>query len=254
MRKNYNVADDEWEWYIGQLYSRLIKNLCDKDIKCVVELAPGFRHKIADALKEINFTGTIYVIDNSNDVLDYIKEKYKEILPNANIICINKKFEDSLDSLPSEIDLFLSNHSVDDLIISNYSNGQYNKESNNEVLYNDLLNLWKQLYNDEKAYTDIISKVLNDFKNLFSIKSIKMIIMSQYKSNSYFLGESNYIDKIVDECFNKIKKLTTTDDKLVNNLLDFYPFGENDERYNGKYLTDNTQNAKNWIAGEIKSN
>ena len=81
-----------------------------------------------------------------------------------------------------------------------------------------------------------------------------MIIMSQYKSNSYFLGESNYIDKIVDECFNKIKKLTTTDDKLVNNLLDFYPFGDNDERYNGKYLTDNTQNAKNWIAGEIKSN
>ena len=77
MKKNYNIADAEWEWYIGQLYYQLIKNLYKDDIKCVVELAPGFRHKIADALKETNFTGTIYVIDYSEDVLNYIQEKYK---------------------------------------------------------------------------------------------------------------------------------------------------------------------------------
>ena len=76
--------------------------------------------------------------------------------------------------------------------------------------------------------------------------------MSQYKSNSYFLGKSNYMDEIVDECFNNIKQLTDTNDELINKLLDFYPFGKDDERYNGKYLTDNTQNAKNWIAGKIK--
>ena len=79
MKKNYNQADAEWEWYIGQLYSKLIKNLFIKRINCVVELAPGFRHKIADALKELDFKGTIYVIDNSSDVLTYVKKKYKEI-------------------------------------------------------------------------------------------------------------------------------------------------------------------------------
>ena len=27
MKFNDNIADDEWEWYIGQIFSRLIKNV-----------------------------------------------------------------------------------------------------------------------------------------------------------------------------------------------------------------------------------
>ena len=55
----YNV-DEEWEWYISELYTKLLKgnNKCNLDT--VVELGPGFRHKIALALKNIEFKGTIY--------------------------------------------------------------------------------------------------------------------------------------------------------------------------------------------------
>lgn len=253
MEKNYNTADAEWEWYIGQLYYQLIRNLYKKKIKCVVELAPGFRHKIADALKEFNFDGTIYIIDYSKDVLNYVKNKYKEILPNAKIICVNKKFEESLDFIPNDIDLFLSNHSIDDLIISGYSNEEYNEKSNNELLYNDLLILWKNLYHDSSSVKRIISKIVQNFNELFTNKNINLIIMSQYKSNSYFLNKSNYMDEIVERCFNNIKMLIDTDDTLINGLLNFYPFGKEDERYNGKYLIDNTQNAKNWIVGTVNS-
>ena len=251
MKKNYNTADAEWEWYIGQLYYQLIKNLYKKKIKCVVELAPGFRYKIADALKELNFDGVIYVIDYSNDVLNYVKSKYEKILPNAKVICINKKFEESLDLIPKNIDLFLSNHSVDDLIISNYSNEEYNDESNNDLLYNDLLILWEKLYHDSSSVKKITSEIVKIFNELFTSKNIGLVIMSQYKSNSYFLGKSNYMDEIIEHCFNDIKILTDTDDTLINKLLNFYPFGKDDERYNGKYLTDNTQNAKHWIAGIV---
>ncbi len=252
MKKNYNIADDEWEWYIGQLYYQLIKNLYKDELKIVVELAPGFRHKIADALKELKFKGDLYVIDSSEDVLNYVKDKYQEILPEANIICINQKFEDSVNLLPKEIDLFLSNHSIDDLIISKYSNNQYNEEKNNELLFDDLLELWKKLYNDQNSVTRITKEVINEFANLFKTKSIKLIIIAQYKSNLYFLGKSNYMDEIVEKCFNEIKQLTDTNNELINELLDFYPFGKEDERYNGKYLTDNTQNAQNWIVGKRK--
>lgn len=214
-------------------------------------MAPGFRYKIADALKELNFDGVIYVIDYSNDVLNYVKSKYEKILPNAKVICINKKFEESLDLIPKNIDLFLSNHSVDDLIISNYSNEEYNEESNNDLLYNDLLILWEKLYHDSSSVKKITSEIVKIFNELFTNKKIGLVIMSQYKSNSYFLGKSNYMDEIIEHCFNDIKILTDTDDTLINKLLNFYPFGKDDERYNGKYLTDNTQNAKHWIAGIV---
>lgn len=254
MKKNYNIADPEWEWYIGQLYYQLIKSFYDKEVSCVVELAPGFRHKIADALKEINFNGTLYVIDYSTDVLNYIKDKYKEILPDAKIICINKKFEESLDLIPNKIDLFLSNHSIDDLIISNYSSNYYSSETNNELLHDNLLELWERLYYDKNSLEVITNNLKKIYKELFSKKEIDLIIMSQYKSNSYFLDNEYYMDKIVTSCFNEIKELTDTNDEMVNKALDFYPFGIDDERYNGKYLIDNTQNAKNWIVGKYKNN
>ena len=248
MEKNYNIADEEWEWYISKLYNRLIERFCASSINCVVELAPGFRHKIALALKETNFNGTIYVIDNSRDVLDYVEDKYKEILPDANIICINKDFKDSIELLPSNIDLFLSNHSIDDLIISKYSNISYNKEVNNEILLKNLLSSWEKLYTDKKK-NNIIDEVVNEFKKLFESKNIKLVIMGQYKSNSYYLNQQTYMDYITNDCFNKIKQLVIMDNDLVDDALSFYPFGYNDKRYNYKELTDNTQSSKNWIVG-----
>lgn len=253
MEKNYNIADAEWEWYIGQLYYQLIKESYKEKIKCVVELAPGFRYKIALALNKINFDGVIYIIDYSLDVLNYVKNEYSKILPNANIVCINKRFEESIDLIPDNIDLFLSNHSIDDLIISNYSSSNYNKNVNNELLYDDLIKLWKKLNYEKEVANSITDKLVNVFEKLFSSKNIGLIVMSQYKSNLYFLDNSNYMDEIVDNCFNRIKNLTNTNDEKVNKLLDFYPFGKDDERYNGKYLIDNTQNAKNWIVGISKN-
>ena len=60
------------------------------------------------------------------------------------------------------------------------------------------------------------------------------------------------MDEITYECFNKIKQLYLVDNDKIANSLNYYPFGIDDERYNGKYLIDNTQNSKNWIVGTTK--
>jgi hypothetical protein len=75
--------------------------------------------------------------------------------------------------------------------------------------------------------------------------------MGQYKSNLYFKDELEEMNKITENCFEQIKELINTDDEYVNKILEFYPFGD-DERYMGKELLDNTQNAKNWIVGKKK--
>ena len=132
MKINDNVADDEWEWYIGQIFSRLIENVCKFKIKNAVEIAPGFRYKIAYALKNINFKGTLYVIDTNKEVLEYVAEKYKAIIPNSKIVCINNNFEHSFADVPNEIDLLLSNHCIDDMIIAEYMQNYYNNNLKNE--------------------------------------------------------------------------------------------------------------------------
>lgn len=248
---NDNIADDEWEWYIGQIFSRLIKNVHKSNIKNLVEIAPGFRYKIAYALKDLGFQGNLYVIDTNTEVLEYINEKYNSILPNAKIICINKSFENAFEDIPNEFDLLLSNHCIDDMIIAEYMQNYYNKNLNNENFRDMLTQAWVELGKEPTKINEISSKVFSIFKNFFLNKRISTIIMSQYKSNLYFKDEFREMDEITESCFNRIKQLIAMDNEYVNKILDFYPFGD-DERYRGKYLLDNTQNAKNWIVGKCK--
>ena len=99
-----NLADDEWEWYIGKLYTNIFMECFSiNNINSVVELAPGFRYKIAYALKDIKFCGMIYVIDENKNVCEYIKDKYSKILPMATVVVINESFENSIKHLPKQI-------------------------------------------------------------------------------------------------------------------------------------------------------
>lgn len=250
MKCNDNFADDEWEWYIGQIFARLIKNAHISNIKDIVEIAPGFRYKVAYALKEVSFEGNLYIIDTSTEVLKYVEEKYKEILPNARIIGINKSFENAFEDIPNEFDILLSNHCIDDMIIAEYMNN-YNKNLNSENFRDMLTEAWIELGKESAKINAISNKVFSTFEKFFSNKKITTIIMSQYKSNLYFKDEFKEMDEITEECFNRIKELIIMDNEYINKILDFFPFGD-DERYRGKYLLDNTQNAKNWIVGKYK--
>ena len=212
----------------------------------------GFRYKIAYALKEINFQGNLYVIDTNTEVLEYVKEKYKMIIPEAKIICINKNFEDAFNDVPNEFDLLLSNHCIDDMIISEFMQNYYNKNMNNDKFKDILTEAWIELGNDARKINEISNKVFSSFQKFFLDKKIGTIIMSQFKSNLYFKDEFKEMDEITESCFNRIKQLISMDNEYVNKILEFYPFGD-DERYRGKYLLDNTQNAKNWIVGTINS-
>lgn len=173
------------------------------------------------------------------------------IIPKAKIICINKNFKDASNDVPNEFDLLLSNHCIDDMIISEFMQNYYNKNLNNDNFKNMLTEAWIELGKDTTKINKISNKVFLTFKKFFLDKKIGTIIMSQYKSNLYFKDEFKEMDEITESCFNRIKQLIAVDNEYINKILDFYPFGS-DERYKGKYLLNNTQNAKNWIVGKIK--
>ena len=244
-----NDADDEWEWYIGQIFAQIIKNVYKGELKAVVEIAPGFRYKIAYALKEINFKGKICIIDTSKEVLEYVNEKYSKMLPNVEIICVNKSFEKSFNDIPDKFDLLLSNHCIDDMIIAEYMKN-YSENLNSKEFKEILTKAWMSLGKNENQINEIINKVFDEFKEFFLSKEISTIIMSQYKSNLYFKDSFKEMDEVTEKCFKKIKNLIEMDNENVNKILDFFPFGD-DERYRGEYLLNNTQNAKNWIVGKI---
>ena len=244
-------VDDEWEWYIGQLFYKLIDK--KSNINCVVELAPGFKYKIAYALERMNFKGILYIIDANSNVIEYVVNKYKQILPNAKIVGICKDFSDAIEDLPEKIDLFLANHVIDDMLIENYiTKANYNRMFDQKEEGDKYLKLWESFANDDVNSEKIIENIFDSFKDFFDKKEINNIVISQYRSNLFFLGKDENVEKLVRKCFNKINLLINSD-KNIQTLLDFYPFGD-DERYLGKELLNNTQNEKNWLVGRPKRN
>ena len=232
------VYDAEWELYIGCLISKILEN---KNINIAVELAPGMKIKGAVALSKINFNGTLFVIDDDKDVCKFIKEEYSKILPNIKLIILDEKLETAINKLPINIDLFLANHVVDDLIIAEYSKNY----TQDRLILNKY---WDELANSNELFF-IKQRILYQFFNLFKSTNIKYVLMSQYESNVFMKNKNANL--ISDEVFNYIKLLLNLEDLSV--LENYYPFGD-DERYLLPDLLSNVQNKENWIFGNKKDN
>lgn len=243
--------DDEWEWYIGEIFFRLIKANMNK-CNTVVEFAPGFRYKSAYALKALNFKGKFYVVDANSLVIEYVCKKYKEILSDAEIIGINKTLNDAVSLLPHETDLFLANHCIDDMIMYEYLNNDERSLvfDNNDISKELLLKKWEALSLDKLRLENIKSKVLNEWISFFNSVKFNLIVMSQYNNNMYFLDVgNNYSDVLTRDLFLRLKSCFITDDNISGTVLDFCA-KEDDNRFKDINLLRNTQNASNWIVGK----
>ena len=245
--------DDYFEEYMGKVYSRIIENNeLNNNLNSVVEFAPGFRYKIAYALKNVNFDGTIYIVDSNESVLDFVEKKYKEILVNAKIVKVHKDLLESVSLIPNNIDLFLANHSIDDMIVSKYLEEKKLEEAFNNTSDSKgiLLNCWEELKEDDKNLAILHKKVYEEFMEFLIKVNPKFVIMSQYKS-AYYMKQKNYIEELSKEVFDRLKNKIDTNILTLKNALDF-EFEDFDAALNeGFSLKENIQYYDNWIAGRI---
>ena len=245
-------AESEWEDFIGEIYAEIIKKSNLNDLNCVVEIAPGFKYKIANALKNLNYKGELYVIDPNKKAIEFLQEKYTEILPNARIYFLSKTLEEAIDYLPSNIDLLCANHCLDDMIINEYI-------KNDIEIFNDdnlekIIEKWKELADSKELLNNVNKKILECFKNTFEKIKIQKVILAQYRSNGYFDKNSKMIYNLTKDLFYKIKELISVNDN-IQTFLSNIQVNKNYKyiHLNDKELYNNILNEDNWIVGGYKS-
>lgn len=236
--------DPYFENYMGLLFSKIIKK-SKKEINTAIEFAPGFRIKGAYTLRELNFKGTLYVLDTNEKVLEFIKYIYQIILPETNIICLKKSIND-LKYLPKKVDLFMANHPLDDMIIYEYLGNKSNLAFDNTVDSKKYLyNAWTEILKENKV-DEITNIVFNEWKYFLQNIDIKLFIISQYKS-AYYMGKESISDILTRELFSKLKKYIGSKDELLNQAFDFDFEDFDAAKEDGFSLKENIQNSKNWI-------
>lgn len=242
-----------YEKCMGNIFYEIINHFFPYKISSIVEFAPGFRSKISYALEKINYDGDLYIIDSNEKVLDYVKSNYSKIIPKANIITINLDLIDSLKVLPKNVDLFLSNHCIDDMIIGKYIEMK-NLQSlfdNNSSTYEQLNNYWIELEKNQQLLDNITSNVYEDLLHLFNNVNFKLIVISNYKS-WFYLKIKNIPEFYASKVFELLKcKFNSLYD--IDEILNKIDFNNDEELNDSPSIDENILNSDNWIVGTFNN-
>lgn len=165
----------------------LIKSGIETDA-VVVEIAPGFKTKIAAALQALDFKGTIYLVEANPAAMSVVLKLYRDLLPKACIVPVKKAFHDIVVGidLPQSIDYLVANHAFDDMVL-------FESAPKDEVANFFMLNsgpdrvqatarIWGNI--TDETIKKSITKVAKDWECFIARLNIKKIIVSQYKSNT----------------------------------------------------------------------
>ncbi len=244
-----------WDTYMGHLWYHLLYfcNLKKSDI--IIEVAPGSSNKIAQALAKINFSGTLYVVEPHAKIVNVINDSYKKWLPQANIIILNELLEHSLNKLPCNADFIISNHPLDDMLLSaNLTSAELNElfdwaADMPSATFDSTINVWNRLNNNSEQLIANREHVLKTWHAGITDLKPKTVILSQYPS---FMMESKGLNQLNRWGWHLLQQLREAyqkqiiSEQLVQTILNSL------KNYNDPHFGLEILNAQYWLL--IKTN
>ncbi len=233
----FNPEIMNWNEYIWNIRYNLMIYCNIKSDAIIVEVAPWYMPKIGLWIMQIDFYGTIYIIEPDSSALESIVKQYRKLMPNANIISVLSELKDALQFLPKKVDMLCSNHPLDDMIISyatyatsveNYYGEVYGEESSSS-------RVWNHIGEHKQELLDIHVKILLDWESVIQYVNPSRLIVSQYKS---FYYQSNNI---------------FLPDQLANDLLKWLKLHYKNDQNVQSILKQHSQNIEEWCISRVVS-
>lgn len=241
--KNYDL----WDKYMGNVWSHLMQYIHVGISSTVIDIAPGASAKIEYALKNIDFAGTLYIIEPQKKVAKVIYYKAKKILPLARIILLEQPLHKI--TIEEKVDAVFSNHPFDDFI----SGKLITQTTDFNIMFNDIskeelsaINVLKNAWSATPEKIERAKKVVFDeFKNFIIKYRPQHFIINQYPS-SYF--KKNHLDIVnynATDLFEKVKAVFLKENSIkIQNILNL------NENYSNEHIGDVILDAQNWIVYE----
>lgn len=169
----------------------------------VAELGPGVSPKLQFALSEVDFMGTLALVDLDPHALSAQQFVFSRLRPR---FLLTTHHQDLFDFPLTGYELVAGNHLVDDLVANHYSK---KRGINYQVLFSDpaeQVNFWEMVEGDcvlaEEAIDNLASK-------LSEVQPKARVILNSYQAN---FDRKHYITSRQSVCDSLLDRLTT---KLV---------------------------------------
>ena len=152
-----------------------------------MEIGPGFTYKIAAALAELDFRGSLYLVEPNREASRWVTRRYRDMLPGVRVVPITAPLAEAAELLPSGVEALLMNHVLDDLVLDAalplsrrqavFGNMRYGRSHLPEVRQT-----WRRLLADRRELGRLTRRVLDELCALLAAKDHRVIGASQYES------------------------------------------------------------------------
>lgn len=219
---------ENWEKYIGSLWFNVINQLKIKTDWNIVIVAPWKANKIWYWLAQLWFMWKVYIIEPDNEALSIVKKKYENCLPNCEIVGLPFSLKDAADYLlESDIDCILSNHPIDDMILSsNIDDKKFKKIFQQKYGQEEWFtgDMWKELVADEDLLQQSMLDTVNEWSTFINKTWANSVWISQYKSyyfQSLWILEPDFYAKLtLNELASQLDLQQQTLNSTVANIDD----------------------------------
>ncbi|MGZ3712423.1 MAG: hypothetical protein ACXVBE_11740, partial [Bdellovibrionota bacterium] len=230
---------ESWDKTVGAAWETALRELQIPQAGVVIEVAPGDRAKVGIGLAGIDFHGTLYVVEPSGPALQRVVEKYKEILPNAKIIPVEKTLQDALPSLPKNADALLANHPIDDMILADRLDSLVSGKifDNVRAAFENVEKAWQAIALDKKGLAAAQENTTNLWLHAVDTLKPRGLGISQYESGVLQKYKVFTPDQAAQAVVQKLKS----------------HFGENDPLLSDR-LARHRMQPERWIVAQLKKN
>ena len=205
-RNKYDIYRRTREFFIyfksyynlASTISKVLETFDLKNYPHIIDLCPGWAPKLEIALKQLDYTGEVTVIDYSNEATNELTDFIQLFKPEFSVNIINKNIYDLHNTNAS---LVVANHIIDDLLINEYC-----------TLHEKNL---VDVYTTETVFLETIQRIPEEINIIEFIKKTVLTLDKYISNNGYLiisqygsltdknLGISNWV-KLITDAFQQV--------------------------------------------------
>lgn len=151
-----------------------------------VEVGPGFSTKVGLWLQRRGFEGTLFLVEPNRTARIWSVARYRELLPRAAVIAVDRPLADAPSVLPARLDVVLMNHVIDDLILSaRLPAGRHETlfgSMRSGACADEVRSAWRMLVADRGGLAAASESAIEDIRAFCARVQPRLVVISQYRS------------------------------------------------------------------------
>jgi hypothetical protein len=181
------MSGDSWGRRLGRIWAQRLGDRPLGPDSTVAEIGPGFSAKIGFGLAELDFRGTVVLVEPNRQARRWARQEYQRLLPMARLRSSRRPVPDAGILAAGPVDTLMANHVLDDLLLNCHVSGSETDRIFGEMrpeagCSERFAEIWRRLLGAPETLAELTERVVEDLVGYVDIVRPARLIVNEYQS------------------------------------------------------------------------